>query len=209
MTSGPVAEVEAVVFDLDGTLIDSAPDIAAAVNRVMADLGERGADGRLRRRLHRRRLALHAAADLRRSRSRSRRGGRWTPSWRTTCATTARRRPSERSSSRFVREDLARLHGAGTEAWGLHQQAARSHRRRFLEALGIDGLFSTVLGADAVPARKPDRDHLLAVLGGLGVQPAATLYVGDSEIDRACAHAAGVRFYPRRLGRRPLSRGWR
>lgn len=61
-----------------------------------------------------------------------------------------------------------------------------------LEGLGWS--FDVVLGGDSLPQRKPDPAPLLAALEQLGCAPEHALFVGDSEVDQATAAAAGVRF---------------
>jgi len=64
---------------------------------------------------------------------------------------------------------------------------------RVLDALDLAGFFGgAVLGGDALPVRKPDAGHLLAVLGQMGAGPGRALMVGDSETDVAVARNAGV-----------------
>jgi phosphoglycolate phosphatase len=63
---------------------------------------------------------------------------------------------------------------------------------RLLAALGLDRFFRTVVGGDAVPAKKPDAGHLRAVLDRLGATPARAVMVGDSGHDLLAARALGV-----------------
>lgn len=64
--------------------------------------------------------------------------------------------------------------------------------RTALRHFGIDGLFGVVIGGDSLPERKPDPRPLRAAMESLG--PGPTLFVGDSEVDAATAHAAKVPF---------------
>ncbi|MCL6522811.1 MAG: HAD-IA family hydrolase [Firmicutes bacterium] len=66
--------------------------------------------------------------------------------------------------------------------------------RRALREAGLERHFDAVAGRDDVPAMKPRPEGLLALLGRLGVEPAEALFVGDSEIDRQAARAAGCAF---------------
>ncbi len=56
----------------------------------------------------------------------------------------------------------------------------------------VDRRFQSVHGADTVPAAKPEPDGLLLVCRELGVAPPNAVYVGDSPSDAAAAHAAGM-----------------
>ncbi|MFQ5735971.1 MAG: HAD family hydrolase [Thermodesulfobacteriota bacterium] len=65
--------------------------------------------------------------------------------------------------------------------------------RRVMEELGMDGFFGMVLGGDSLPERKPDPGPLLRVMSEMGAGPAATVMVGDSPIDCETGNKAGVR----------------
>jgi phosphoglycolate phosphatase len=65
--------------------------------------------------------------------------------------------------------------------------------RTILEGLGVASRFARVWGAGDVPARKPDPAGLLRLVEELGSTPAATWMIGDSAIDVRTARAAGVR----------------
>ena len=64
--------------------------------------------------------------------------------------------------------------------------------RAILEGLGLDGYFLRVVGGDEAPARKPDAAHLRACLVGLDVAPADVVVVGDSSNDILAARALGA-----------------
>ena len=180
-----------VVFDLDGTLIDSAPDIHAAVNAV---------------------LRLNQARPLTLDQVRSFIGGGVDLLWRRVIAATGL--PSEAHRD-LVAAFMTRYHDATaltrlypqvTEALGL--LADRGYAlgictnkplgptRAVLEHFGISGLFATVVGGDSLPQRKPDPAPLRAAFLALGADPEAPrgVYVGDSEFDEECAHNAGLPF---------------
>ena len=61
-----------------------------------------------------------------------------------------------------------------------------------LERLGVLGRFDAVVGPDAVSARKPDRAHLIEAVRKAGGDPARALMVGDSDNDVNAARAAGA-----------------
>ncbi len=65
--------------------------------------------------------------------------------------------------------------------------------RRILEGLGVAPSFARIWGAGDVPARKPDPGGLLRLADELGARPAEVWMVGDSAIDVRTAQAAGVR----------------
>jgi HAD superfamily hydrolase (TIGR01509 family) len=71
---------------------------------------------------------------------------------------------------------------------------------KLLEIHGISGHFDFVVTADDVSRPKPAPDMLLRVVHRFGVNPEAVLYIGDSELDRAAARAAGLPFIAYRNG---------
>lgn len=183
----------AYIFDLDGTLIDSAPDIAAAVNAGFARNGwpaletgyVRGFIGNGSERLMRGIVAdLGIAAD---DAAIARAHRAYRDAYLAAPADRTRLYP-------HVREDLIALHAAGRRL-GICTNKTHVIARRVLDTLGLAGLFDAVLGADMVPAIKPDPRHLLAVAAAMGVEQGQYAYVGDMTIDHATAVAAGVPFY--------------
>ena len=90
-----------------------------------------------------------------------------------------------------VLADLNSLHAAGI-ALGLCTNKPQALTLRILDRLGIAPLFTAVVGADAVPACKPDPGHLLATINAAGGCAAASVFVGDSITDTTTAKAANV-----------------
>lgn len=189
----PSATADVLIFDLDGTLIDSAHDIAAAVNEYLASKGwpeqdptfVEGFIGNGPRRLL---LDLLKAVDL--------------PHDDATVdeAVPAYIANYERSPARHTRfyahveEDLRALCDAGFRL-GLCTNKPHALTLKVLDLLGIAPLFEAVVGADAAPACKPDPTHLLAVCERMDVAPARVAYVGDTAVDQATAAGAGIPFH--------------
>lgn len=176
-----------LVFDLDGTLIDSAPQIHAAANIVFANKGfsplsqetVRGFIGNgvgvlvSRSMAH---LGIDPDAEL-----------------------------HAELVGNFVRIyeeafDLTTLYPGVSTA--LTELSAAGHRlaictnkplgptRAVLHHFGLSALFPVVIGGDSLPQRKPDPAPLRAALQALG--PGKALFIGDSEVDAETARAAGV-----------------
>lgn len=61
-----------------------------------------------------------------------------------------------------------------------------------LDALNLSGRFAAIVGPDAVSRRKPDRAHLLEAIALAGGDPGRSVMIGDSATDTATARAAGV-----------------
>jgi HAD superfamily hydrolase (TIGR01549 family) len=90
-----------------------------------------------------------------------------------------------------AREMLERLAAAGV-AQGLVSSGDGTRVRREVEALGLDRFFQAVVCGGETARRKPDPEPLLLALERLSLSPAETAYVGDSPEDVAMAKAAGA-----------------
>lgn len=175
-----------VIFDLDGTLIDSAPDIHATANKVLASEGlglldlatVRGFVGRGVPHLVGRLLAAHGITDPARQ-------ARMIDGFnRHYVSSVGLTRPYPN-----VVPALDRLRARG-DRLAICTNKPVAPARAILAHLGLLDHFATVIGGDSQPERKPDPAPLWAARHALGEGPA--VYVGDSEIDAECAAAAGV-----------------
>jgi phosphoglycolate phosphatase len=92
-----------------------------------------------------------------------------------------------------VAETLGRLQATGLTLAVCTNKPSRL-TSLILERLEIDRFFTRVVAGDSMPFRKPDPRALMEVVDGFGTPKEATLMVGDSEVDAATAHAAGVPF---------------
>lgn len=177
-----------VVFDLDGTLIDSARDIARALNRALIERGRPAVtEDQVRA------MVGDGSTMLLRYAFRAT-GGE--PAEAELTATLARFLDIyfEESAAPAclypnVAETLTSLAERGV-ALGLCTNKPERITRRVLAALGMDGLFGAVAGGDTLPVRKPDARHLAWVVERLGGIRAAM--VGDNANDVAAARAAGL-----------------
>lgn len=177
----------AVIFDLDGTLIDSAPDIHASANRAFAPLGQsfsraevqgfvgRGAPNLISRLAQSRGLPGTGAAfdDLL---------ARFLEIYEQSHGLTALY-PGVLTAL----DDLART-GARL---GVCTNKPIGPTRAVLGHFGL-GCFAAVVGGDSLPVKKPDPAPLLHALDLLGGGP--MIFVGDSEVDAETAQAARVPF---------------
>ena len=185
-----------LIFDLDGTLIDTVPDLANALNHVLREHGHqpfsphevqamvgdgipalvtrgfaaRGAD------------AAEAAEAL----------PRFLANYEANATNLSRPYPG-------VRETLAELRRRG---YRIAVGTNKTERATIavLRGVGLRELFDGIAGGDHFAVRKPDPGHLLGLIGELGGQANRAAMIGDSENDAAAAHAAGLPLILMRYG---------
>lgn len=180
-----------LVFDLDGTLIDSVPDLHAAVVAMLAGLGRAPLDratvqsfiGNGVARLVARALAATGGADAALE-------AEGLAAFRAAydAAPADRTRPYP-----GVEALLARACAAGVPL-AVCTNKPEAPARVILDRLGLAPRFAAVIGGDTLAVLKPDPRPLEAALAAIGAAPGRAVYVGDSETDEATAHAAGVAF---------------
>jgi phosphoglycolate phosphatase len=90
------------------------------------------------------------------------------------------------------REALLQLKQAGVRLACTTNKELR-HTDRVLAVTGLDGFFDLVIGGDSLPEKKPHRSVLLHVMHALNASAERTAHVGDSSIDVQAARNAGVR----------------
>lgn len=181
--------MNAVVFDLDGTLIDSAPDLHASANAVLRDEGlpeitfaqarsfiGKGAPVLISRVME----AVGLGDD---SREHARLLAKFMEHYEG--------EPRLTVVYPGVMDALARL-GAMGFAQGLCTNKPGEPTRIALAHFGFDRFLTATVSADTLPVRKPDPAPLLHAFAEMGTQTG--LYVGDSEVDAETAERAGVPF---------------
>jgi phosphoglycolate phosphatase len=179
-----------VVFDLDGTLIDSAPDMHRAVNLLLADLGRgplslpeiRTMVGDGAGALIARALAARQCVGVDPDQALA----QFIEHYEEQPTTFTRTFPG-------VPETLQRLQAAGL-ALAICTNKPTRLTQIIIDRLEISRYFARVVAGDTMPFRKPDPRALTEVLNGFGTPTAATIMVGDSEVDAATAYAANVPF---------------
>jgi phosphoglycolate phosphatase len=183
--------IKAVLLDLDGTLLDTAPELAAAANAMLAEQGlERLPAGTVRDFIGRgiphlvERCLQAAGAPL--------------PCLRLESALRSfgahYRRLNGSSSAPFpgVLDGLERLRAARLRLACVTNKAA-AFTVPLLDKTGLAPFFDSVVTADQVGARKPHPGPFLHACRMLGVAPSEAAVIGDSANDAEAARAAGCR----------------
>ena len=178
-----------IVFDLDGTLADTAGDLIAACNTALRELGfesqlEIGVDdatafagGRAMLRLAAERMG--ANEDLVEA------------GYPLLLAAYGREMDTYTSLYAGAREAVGRLKARG-DALGICTNKPEAFAIELIEKLGLTEFFPVLIGADTLPVRKPDPEPLLEVIRRLRGEPARSVLSGDTVTDRKTGAAAGV-----------------
>jgi 2-phosphoglycolate phosphatase len=175
-----------VLFDLDGTLVDSAVDLLNALNRVVVDAGRDA-------------LPLAAIRPVVSKGARAMLGVAF---------------PDESAEQREVRVApflayyaeavahhstpfagveavLAAIEAAGAR-WGIVTNKPYYLARGVVDSMGWATRCAVLIGGDTLPRKKPDPDQLHLACDTVGVAPADSVYVGDDERDIVAARRAGM-----------------
>lgn len=177
---------KAVLFDLDGTLLDSAPDMLATVNALLAERGQPPmALEALRPHVSKGSRAMLAAA-FPQVDANEREG--WVQAF-----LDRYERELGRHGALFDGVDtlLGRLEAAGT-VWGIVTNKPEYLARMMLPILGWESRCAVLIGGDTLAARKPDPLPLRVAAERIGVAAPDCVYVGDDERDIIAARAAGM-----------------
>ena len=179
-----------IVFDLDGTLVDTAPDIVGTINTLLVQEGLAPLPAQ----------ASHLVIG---------RGAHWGLE-RAFQIAGAPRSPGELDAlvTRFRDHYLAHVADGSLPFPGMVEAVTRLRTagaktvvctnkitaltHALLEALSLTHLFDAVVGGDAAPAQKPDPRPLIQAIAAAGGDPARAVMVGDAAPDAGAARAAGV-----------------
>ena len=179
--------IEGVLFDLDGTLADTAPDMARTVNEMRVRRGLEPVAGEL--------VRPHVSKGAR---------GMLLAAFQVT---------NEHPQFVAMRDEFLDIYSgnlcvdtclfpgmdqvldrleARNIPWGVVTNKFERLARPLIEALGLGRRAAVVVGGDTCARAKPHPDPLLFAARTMSVAPASTLYVGDDERDVQAARAAGM-----------------
>jgi phosphoglycolate phosphatase len=177
--------IKLIIFDLDGTLVDSLDDLTDATNYMLKRFGKEE--------LTRGEVRLLVGQGAKRLVERAMSG--------------ASSEEVEEGVQIFLTyndahiADKTRLYSGVMETLAILGEQRRlavisnkyeAHCRKLLAVLGVAGHFSTVLGADTLPFRKPSPEPLLKLMADCGLTAKETVMVGDSSNDIIAGRGAGV-----------------
>jgi phosphoglycolate phosphatase len=191
--------IEAVIVDLDGTMVDTLGDFEVALNRMLADFSlppvdrtfieatvGKGSEHLIRSTLEfirKRALAQFQPAQG------AIESVAYSDAWESYQKHYLACNGHASDVYPGVREGLAVLHARGLKMACLTNKPL-AFAKPLLQAKGLDGFFSHVFGGDSFERKKPDPLPLLKTCEALGTSPVRTLMVGDSSNDAQAAHAA-------------------
>lgn len=180
------APARGVLFDLDGTLVDTAPDLAGAVHRLLGELGrEPVATERIAAVVSKGgRAMLEVALPDLDVEARERLLPRFLGLYG--------ERIAERSTLYAGVADVLDQLEAGGMAWAVVTNKPEGLARDLMQRIGLLPRCPVLVGGDTLPQRKPSPEPLWHACAALGIAPADCVYVGDDERDALAAQAAGM-----------------
>jgi phosphoglycolate phosphatase len=181
-----------ILFDLDGTLVDTAPDLLGALNHVLTGMALAP-------------VSLEAVAEMIGHGARA-----MIETGLKTQGAVLSATEMDAAFERFIAyyvdhiadhsrpfegavEALAALRDAGATLT-VCTNKRQDLSERLIGALGLSHQFDVIFGADRATNRKPHADHVFETLAAAGGDPARALFVGDSRTDERAARNAGLPF---------------
>ena len=177
--------IDALIYDLDGTLIDSRLDIANAVNVALTDAGRPTKPVEL--------IGTYIGDGIDQMLSRAFDHPPPAVLARALTALRAHYRRHCLEHTRLYPGVLATLEHFRDKGQAVVSNKPEDFTRIIVTGLGLDPFFPVVLGGDSTPSLKPDPTPVLAALAKLGVTAARAVMVGDGLPDLEAGRRAGLR----------------
>ena len=187
MQHGPLKDAT-IVFDLDGTLVDTAPDLTNALNHVLTRRGHVPVPAASIRSS----VAFGARAMIEEGLRRSQASDDVDQMLAEFLAHYEANIAAESVPFPGAVRALESLAAAGAKL-ALCTNKREDLTLKLLEALRLDDHFDAIAGRNTFAVAKPHPDHLTGVIARAGGNPAKAVMVGDSEVDMATAKAARVK----------------
>ncbi|MBF0321085.1 MAG: HAD-IA family hydrolase [Nitrospirae bacterium] len=191
--------IELVIFDLDGTLVDSIGDIAGSVNYALGMIGKEALTlGEVRRLVgsgveH---LLLKAAGiDEHDLIQRDLLKGHFLLHYTEHLADQSRPYPNV----------INTLDALASMKKAVASNKLESLSKRLLDRLSMSGYFEAVYGYDSCGERKPSPVPILKLMETLGAGTTQTIIIGDSSLDIQAGHSAGIKAIAVSYGYRPIA----
>jgi phosphoglycolate phosphatase len=180
--------IQAVLFDLDGTLIDSAPDLGAAADKMRTDRGMPSLPL-----LHYRHMAgagargmLSLAFDMTTDHPEY-------DAYKEEFFVNYERCMTERTHAFDGVHDLIHALVQRGMPWGVVTNKSQRFTQPLTQAMPLFATAGTVISGDTTPHAKPHPEPLFEAARRMAVDPTRCVYVGDDERDIVAGHAAGMR----------------
>jgi phosphoglycolate phosphatase len=180
----------AIIFDLDGTLVDTAPDLINTLNHILQEEGLPTVSSDIVRPM----ISQGAKAMLKK-------GVEIADAQRSEDELTALTDRFVNHYSDHIAVDSQPFPGllpvldrlsAQPVKLGICTNKRETLSKKLLGELSLDHYFQAIIGVDTLPVRKPDPGHLLGTLEAVGGSPKQAVMIGDSETDILTAKAAGI-----------------
>jgi phosphoglycolate phosphatase len=180
-----------IVFDLDGTLVDTAPDLLGAVDRLLSEKGLPPVPETIIRP-----LISHGSAAMLRAALAHLKHDLGTPTfdvWWQRYLEIYEERIADRSRPFPGLVDVLERLGASGSRLAVCTNKTEQMSVKLLHLLDLSRHFGAIVGRDTIPGvRKPDPRHLLGTIERAGGDPRRAVMVGDSDVDIAAARAAAI-----------------
>lgn len=177
-----------LLFDLDGTLADTAPDLVGVLNRLLAEAGRPPMPFAIARN-----AVSHGAIGLIRLGFGVPEGTPVDEHLRQRFLELYRMSGHDNSRLFISLEDILSICSKLDANWGIVTNKPQALTEPLLDALGVLASVDALVSGDTLPQRKPDPAPLALAARQLDVDPADCIYLGDAERDVVAGRAAGMR----------------